>query len=74
MAELTVEAEVGGVVVRIECEAGASLGEGDTLIVVESMKMEMPVSSPGGGRVLQILVAVGDTVAEGQAVVVIEAA
>lgn len=74
MAEQMVEAEIGGTVVRIECMQGASLNVGETLIVVESMKMEIPVSAPEDARVLKILVAVGDAVAEGQAVAVIETA
>ena len=74
MAEQTVEAEIGGTVVRIECQIGVSLGAGDTLMVVESMKMEIPVFSPVEAEVLSILVAVGDTITEGQVVAVISTA
>jgi acetyl-CoA carboxylase biotin carboxyl carrier protein len=74
MAEQTVEADISGTVVRIECQIGVSLGAGDTLIVVESMKMEIPVSAPEEAKVLSILVAVGDTITEGQVVAVISTA
>ena len=72
MAQQQVEAEVGGTVCRIECAVGSSLVEGDAIIVVESMKMEVPLAAPADARLLTLFVAVGDIVAEGQAVAMIE--
>ena len=51
---------------------GATLGEDDPIIVLESMKMEIPVPAPAACTIVEILVAEGDTVAEGQIVAVVE--
>ena len=51
---------------------GDAVTEEQTLLVLESMKMEIPVTAPRAGTVLQLLVNEGDSVAEGQDVVVIE--
>lgn len=74
MAEQMVEAEIGGTVWKIECQEGASVAEGEPMIVLESMKMEIPVPAPADAKVVRILVAVGDVVVEGQAMAVIETA
>jgi biotin carboxyl carrier protein len=74
MAEQQVETEMGGTVCKIECAEGSSLAEGDPILVVEAMKMEIPVAAPANARVVKLLVAVGDTVTEGQAVAIIEMA
>jgi len=74
MAEQQVETEVGGSVCKIECAEGDSLFEGDPIVIVESMKMEIPVGSPANARVVKLLVAVGDTVREGQPVAIVETA
>jgi biotin carboxyl carrier protein len=74
MAEQQVETEMGGTVVKIECAEGGRLAEGDVILVVEAMKMEMPVAIPVAARVVKLLVAVGDTVTEGQPVATIETA
>lgn len=74
MAEQQVETEVGGSVCKIECAEGDSLGEGDPILIVESMKMEIPVASPAHAKLLKLLVAVGDTVSEGQPVAIVETA
>jgi len=56
----------------IEAKVGDKLGEEDTIIVLESMKMEIPVVAPVGGTLKEILVAEGDAVAEGQDVAVMD--
>ncbi len=68
----TVEANITGTVFQIETQVGARVGEGDTLIVVESMKMELPVEAPEPGTVAEILVEVGQTIEEGDALVRLE--
>ena len=72
MARKELLSEVAGTVWLVETEAGAKLEEDDTLIVLESMKMEIPVDAPCDCTVVEILVAKDDPVAEGQAVAVIE--
>jgi len=69
---MMVESPVAGSVVAIETPAGTTVQAGDALLIIESMKMEIPVESEVSGTVQQVLVAVGDTVAEGQALMQIE--
>lgn len=72
MAEIAVKSEITGKVWQIEAAAGTEVGEDDTIIVLESMKMEIPVGAPKAGTVSKILVAEGDTVEEGQTVAMLE--
>ena len=58
--------EVSGSVWKLEVAVGQSVQAGDTLLIVESMKMEIPVESPANGTVTELLVAEGDSVADGQ--------
>ncbi|HWH43971.1 MAG TPA: biotin/lipoyl-binding carrier protein [Thermoleophilaceae bacterium] len=67
-----VEAHITGTVWKIECELGQEVEEGDTLVILESMKMEMPVEAEDDGTVKEILCAEGQSVAEGEALVVLE--
>lgn len=61
-----VHAEVSGSVWEVTVSAGQSVTAGDVLVVVESMKMEIPVEAPAAGTVREVLVAKGDTVSDGQ--------
>jgi acetyl-CoA carboxylase biotin carboxyl carrier protein len=72
MAEIKVLSEIAGKVWLVETKAGAKVAEGDTLIVLESMKMEIPVTAPSAGIVKTILVVKDDAVKEGQALVVMQ--
>jgi acetyl-CoA carboxylase biotin carboxyl carrier protein len=67
-----VEAHITGTVWKIEVEVGDSVDEGDTVVVLESMKMEMPVEAEDPGVVKEILVAEGQSVSEGDTLVVLE--
>ena len=67
-----VEAHITGTVWKIECEVGQEVDEGDTLVILESMKMEMPVEAEDEGTVKAILVEEGQAVSEGDALVVLE--
>ena len=58
-------APVHGVVIGIEVEAGQTVAAGQTLLVQEAMKMEVPLLAPSAGRVCSVAVAVGEVVAEG---------
>lgn len=70
MAEniVTIRAEIGASVWKIAAPAGAVLVEDDPIIILESMKMEIPVMAPHAGTVVAILVEEGQQVEEGQAV------
>lgn len=66
------ESTVSGRVIGILVEVGQSVEEGDHIVTVESMKMELPVPAESSGKVVEILVAEGDEVEEGQNLVKIE--
>ncbi len=66
-----VKAGVPGNVLRIEANVGDSVNEGDVLLVLEAMKMEIEVKAPKAGTVTSIAVAQGDKVVSGQALVTI---
>ena len=72
MAEFKVQSEITGKVWAIEASVGDSLEEEDTIIVLESMKMEIPVVAPQEGILKEILVAEVDTITEGQDVAIME--
>ena len=67
-----VEAHITGTVWKIECSVGDAIEEGDTVAILESMKMEMPVEAEDEGTVKQILVEEGQPVSEGDPLVVLE--
>ena len=70
MAE--VKAELVGNLWKIVTEVGQQVEEDDTLMILESMKMEIPITSPLNGTIKEILVKEGDVVQEGQTVAVVE--
>ena len=72
MARLDVESEVTGSVWKVETQAGATVAEGDVLLILESMKMEIPVEAPAAGTVVEVMVDVEDSVQEDQVVLVLE--
>ncbi|MBL8346687.1 MAG: biotin/lipoyl-binding carrier protein [Rubrivivax sp.] len=67
----TLYSDVTGTVWKIEAPVGTLVAEGDTIVIVESMKMEIPVCAPCPGVVKEIHVAEGDPIAEGQAAAVV---
>ncbi len=73
MAAVPVLSEIPGTVFKIEAGVGAEVAADDPVIILESMKMEIPVGAPQAGRVVEILVEEGEAVEEGQEVAVIEA-
>ena len=73
MSRIEVKSDVTGTVFQIEKAVGDTVSEGDEIIILESMKMEIPAIAPAAGRLAEIVVAEGDAVEEGQVVAVIEA-
>jgi acetyl-CoA carboxylase biotin carboxyl carrier protein len=67
-----VEAHITGTVWKIEVEIGDHVAEGDTVVILESMKMEMPVEAEDPGVVKEIQCEEGQSVSEGDALVVLE--
>ena len=67
-----VKAELVGNLWKIVVEVGQAVEEDDTLMILESMKMEIPITTPITGTVAQILVHEGEVVMEGQTVAVID--
>jgi acetyl-CoA carboxylase biotin carboxyl carrier protein len=65
-------APVTGKVWKIEKKPGDSVSPGDSVLILESMKMEVPVEAPSAGRVISIKVAEGEPVEEGAVLAVIE--
>ena len=72
MSKLEVESDLAGNVWKVEVEVGDSVEADDVLIILESMKMEIPIESPVAGRVTQIMVVPEDVVKEGQVLVTLE--
>lgn len=69
---LEVKAHIAGVVFQVLARANDAVGEGDPIIVLESMKMEIPVEAPRAGTVREIKVTEGETVQEGDTVALLD--
>jgi acetyl-CoA carboxylase biotin carboxyl carrier protein len=67
-----VKAHITGVVFQIAAKVGDAVTAGDPVIVLESMKMEIPVEAPASGRLKEIKVAEGQTVQEGDTIALLE--
>jgi len=67
-----VEAHITGTVWKVECEVGQEIADGDTVAIIESMKMEMPVESEEEGTVAEIRCKEGQSVTEGDVLVVLK--
>ncbi len=67
-----VAAEIAGNVWKIETQVGARVEQEDVLLILESMKMEIPVEAPRAGRVAEVRVAEGDSIEEGAVLVVLD--
>ena len=69
---MELRAEISANVWQVQVEPGQAVAEGDTVVVLESMKMEIPVEAPAAGTVTEIAVAPSDQVQEGDLIAVIE--
>jgi len=72
MADHVITSEVAGMVWKIEASAGQTVAAQDTIMILESMKMEVPVTTPTAGTLRELLVEEGETIGEGQRLAVIE--
>ena len=72
MARKRILSEVAGKVLRVEATAGTTVADGDTILLIECMKMEIPLVAEISGSIVEIHIAEGDSVAEGQAVATME--
>jgi biotin carboxyl carrier protein len=72
MPDIKIVTEVAGRVCALPVEIGGSVGDGDDVVFVEAMKMEIPVASPAAGKLKSILVNLDDVVAEGQVLAIVE--
>ncbi len=70
MAEI--RAEMVANVWKVVVAEGVTVADGDTLVILESMKMEIPVLAEGGGTLTRLAVAEGDVIQEGDLIAVIE--
>lgn len=69
-----VHAEIAANVWQVRTEVGATVAEGDELVILESMKMEIPVVAPVAGTIAEVRVKPEDQVQEGDVVAVIDPA
>ncbi len=69
---IEVEAQIAGNVWKIEKTVGEEVAEEEVILVIESMKMEIPVEAPCSGRLSEIRVAEGDSIEEGTVLAVID--
>jgi len=67
-----VAAHITGTVWKVEVQVGDRVDEGDTVVILESMKMEMPVEAEDPGVVREIRVREGQSVSEGETLVVLD--
>lgn len=71
MAIHNIESLVTGTVWKIERQHGDTVAKGETILIVESMKMEIPIDAPAAGVLQDLLVAEGESVSEGQVLAVV---
>jgi acetyl-CoA carboxylase biotin carboxyl carrier protein len=67
-----ITAHITGTVWKIEKNVGDAIAEGESVVILESMKMEMPVESPAAGRISELRCAEGQAVEEGAVLAVVE--
>jgi acetyl-CoA carboxylase biotin carboxyl carrier protein len=72
MARLEVASEETGKIWKIEVQVGAEVAEDSVLMIVESMKMEIPIVCEEAGVVAELLIKEGDAVEDGQVVAILE--
>jgi acetyl-CoA carboxylase biotin carboxyl carrier protein len=69
---IEIPAHITGTVWKIEVGVGDDVSDGDTVVILESMKMEMPVEAEDDGKVAEIRCEEGQSVQEGEVLVVLD--
>jgi len=72
MPSTKVVSDIAGKVWKIEVAAGTRVAQDDPVLILESMKMEIPVNAPRAGTVIEIYFKEGEVVGEGEVVAIIE--
>ena len=72
MAKIEVTSDVTGNVWKVQAKVGDVLAGEDVIMILESMKMEIPVEAPAAGKLIELFVAEKDSVDEDQVVAIIE--
>jgi len=72
MAEEIVKSPMPGIIKNVDVNVGDQVNEGDTLLILEAMKMETPIVAPLGGKVSEVSVSQGQSVKGGDRLIVIE--
>lgn len=72
MPRSEVKSEIAGTVLRVKCKPGDRVDSGDTLVVIESMRMEIPVIAKDPGTVKDVMVDENDHVVEGQVIATLD--
>ncbi|MGY3410615.1 biotin carboxyl carrier protein [Bradyrhizobium sp. GM5.1] len=71
MPEIKIVTEIAGRVCATPVQVGGTVADGDEIVVVEAMKMEIPVLSPVSGEITSLLVKLDDVVTERQAIAIV---
>jgi len=71
MPEIKIATEVAGRICATPVQVGGTVADGDEIVVVEAMKMEIPVPSPASGTITSLLVKLDDVVAERRAIAIV---
>ncbi len=74
MKTITIKSEITGTVCKVVATVGEAIDADDTILLIESMKMEIPAQAPAAGVLKAVLVSEGDTVAEDDPIATIECA
>jgi biotin carboxyl carrier protein len=72
MAEEIIEAPAAGKILKVTVQAGSRVDEGDRILVMEALKMELPIVAPAAGTVKTIHVSAGQAVEAGDPLAVLE--
>jgi biotin carboxyl carrier protein len=72
MAQENIQVPITGKIISVNVKAGDTVAEGDTICILESMKMENPILAPVGGTVAKVAIASDQTVKPGDTIAIIE--
>jgi acetyl-CoA carboxylase biotin carboxyl carrier protein len=68
MASFNITSEIAGQVWKIQAAVGQRVAQGETMMIIEAMKMEIPIDATRAGVIMEIAVLEGETIKEGQIV------